>query len=295
MAISRDGRRLLVSASTARKVHDDRHPQGWDHAQLRVRRPAAREQLLGRRQDDLPRVDRHRLHAHRRPGARRRPRATAGSRSWTTRRSRSRSGSTWARSSRRPGYPDQSSAVRPMALAPDERYVYFQVSFFHGFVEYDLKQDKVLRVARAAGSTAACRASEYLLDSAHHGLAMNPRGTKLCAAGTMSDYARDRQAHGLQATSSSTSARSPTGPRTRRDGRFCFISVVGRRPRLGHLVQARARGRGASRSATTRSACGWAASARRTCASRVRPRACRPARPPARARTRCPRPRGRRA
>ena len=89
------------------------------------------------------------------------------------------------------GYPDMSSAVRPMALAPDEKKVYFQVSFFHGFVEYVLVQDKVLRLARLPISEEAAgkRREEYLLDSAHHGLAMNPEGTKLCVAGTMSDYA----------------------------------------------------------------------------------------------------------
>jgi hypothetical protein len=89
------------------------------------------------------------------------------------------------------GHPKMSSAVRPMALAPGERFVYFQVSFFHGFVEYDFKQDRVTRVAHLpiADKVKGMPREQYLLDSAHHGLAMNGAGTKLCVAGTMSDYA----------------------------------------------------------------------------------------------------------
>src|SRR3954447_9121668 len=88
------------------------------------------------------------------------------------------------------GYKDMSSAVRPMALSPDERFLYFQVSFFHGFVEYDLQQDKVLRLAHLPLSEKAKNTPRegYLLDSAHHGLAMNPQGTQLCAAGTKADH-----------------------------------------------------------------------------------------------------------
>ena len=89
------------------------------------------------------------------------------------------------------GYPEMESAVRPMALAPDERTVYAQISFHHGFVEYSFDEDRVLRVANLPISEEARNTprEQYLLDSAHHGLAMNAAGTKLCVAGTMSDYA----------------------------------------------------------------------------------------------------------
>ena len=100
------------------------------------------------------------------------------------------------------GYPNMSSAVRPMAVAPDERYVYLQVSFFHGFVEFDTRAKdpkqsydgeplvgKVRRVVPLPDRTNGLPREQYVLDSAHHGLAINARGTKLCAAGTMSDYA----------------------------------------------------------------------------------------------------------
>ena len=74
------------------------------------------------------------------------------------------------------GYPDMSSAVRPMALSPDERFVYFQVSFFHGFAEYDFVQDRITRVKTLPNLVPDMPREQYLLDSAHHGIAMNPTG-----------------------------------------------------------------------------------------------------------------------
>jgi YVTN family beta-propeller protein len=126
------------------------------------------------------------------------------------------------------GEPDMSGAVRPMALTPDERLVYFQVSFHHGFVEYDLEQDRVLRIARLPLSEEAAQTPRegYLLDSAHHGLAIDPTGEKLCAAGTMSDYAAivDRESFSYRIVNV---GRKPYWSTNSADGRYCFVSVSG--------------------------------------------------------------------
>src|SRR5690606_3934015 len=107
------------------------------------------------------------------------------------------------------GYPHMSSAVRPMAISKDERYIFLQVSSFHGIVVFDTQAadlnaqvDYPLggvpgprhgRVARLvhlpiAPEVQKMPREKYVLDSAHHGMAINKRGTKLCVAGTMSDY-----------------------------------------------------------------------------------------------------------
>lgn len=105
------------------------------------------------------------------------------------------------------GYPKMSSAVRPMAIAPGDRFVYFQVSFFHGIVEFDTQApDTNGKVDYATGSVSEPRTgavkriiplprrfpsmprTKYVNDSAHHGLSIDKSGSTLCAAGTMDDY-----------------------------------------------------------------------------------------------------------
>ena len=44
------------------------------------------------------------------------------------------------------GREDLSTAVRPLTLSPDERKVYFQVSFFHGYVTMNLRTGRVVDV-----------------------------------------------------------------------------------------------------------------------------------------------------
>jgi DNA-binding beta-propeller fold protein YncE len=126
------------------------------------------------------------------------------------------------------GYPEMSSAVRPMAISPKERFVYFQVSFFHGFVEYDFKLDRVTRVVDLPLSEEAKSLSkeEYLLDSAHHGIAMNRRGKKLCVAGTMSDYAAivSRRTARYKLIKAGT---KPYWSTTSANGRLCYVSWSG--------------------------------------------------------------------
>ncbi|MDX6643621.1 MAG: hypothetical protein QOD76_1583, partial [Solirubrobacteraceae bacterium] len=127
------------------------------------------------------------------------------------------------------GYPNMSAAVRPMALSPDEKRIYFQVSFFHGFVEYDLENDKVLHVVNLPLSEEAkhLRRDEYVLDSAHHGIAINPQGTKLCVAGTMSDYAAIVSTAPPFPYKIAVNAKKPYWSTNSADGRYCYISFSG--------------------------------------------------------------------
>ncbi len=126
------------------------------------------------------------------------------------------------------GYPNMSAAVRPMVISPDERFVYFQVSFFHGFVEYDLEADRVTRIAELPNLVPDMPREQYVLDSAHHGIAMNAAGTKLCIAGTMSDYVAivDRATFEIDALHENPDGKSYWATTTV-DGGHCLLSWSG--------------------------------------------------------------------
>jgi hypothetical protein len=123
------------------------------------------------------------------------------------------------------GHEGFSSAVRPMAIAPGERIVYMQLSFLHGFVEFDVERERPLRIARLPKRTNEPR-ENYLLDSAHHGLNINGDGTRLCAAGTMDNYAaivnRSDFRFGIINV-----GEKPYWSTNNGDGSICFVSVSG--------------------------------------------------------------------
>ena len=125
------------------------------------------------------------------------------------------------------GHEDYSSAVRPMAIAPDENTFYLQLSFLHGFVVFDLREEKPIRVVNlpAEGDGEGPRET-YLLDSAHHGLAINPAGTKLCAAGTMSNYAAIVSTKDFDFTQVK-GIDKPYWSTNSGDGEYCFVSASG--------------------------------------------------------------------
>lgn len=146
------------------------------------------------------------------------------------------------------GYEGMSAAVRPMAVAPDQRWIYFQVSYYHGIVEFDTKAADIDgKVTYTAGGIAEPRVGkvtrliplpnrvpdmpleEYVNDSAHHGLAMNTAGTKLCAAGTMDDYAAivDRKTGKFRVYDEATTGHAYKKPYWTTEGldNTCWISL----------------------------------------------------------------------
>ncbi|MFE2102013.1 YncE family protein [Streptomyces sp. NPDC059468] len=125
------------------------------------------------------------------------------------------------------GLKDFSDAVRPAVFSPDESKLYFQVSFFNGFLEYDVAADKITRVKTLPKNPATSEdRTTWVNDSRHHGISMNPAGTKLCVAGTMDDYATVVDRATLQ-EGTLVPASKPYWATVSGDGKDCIVSESG--------------------------------------------------------------------
>ncbi|MFJ9519322.1 YncE family protein [Kitasatospora sp. NPDC101801] len=125
------------------------------------------------------------------------------------------------------GRPDLSDAVRPAVFTPDGSALYFQVSFFNGLVEYDVAADRITRVKTLPKNPATSEdRTTWVNDSRHHGLSVSPAGDKLCVAGTMDDYATVVDRATLQ-EGPLVPAAKPYWATVSGDGRSCVISESG--------------------------------------------------------------------
>ncbi|MEU2270894.1 YncE family protein [Streptomyces olindensis] len=125
------------------------------------------------------------------------------------------------------GLKDHSDAVRPAVFSPDESKLYFQVSFFNGFFEYDLASDKITRTKTLPKNPATSDdRTTFVNDSRHHGISMSPDGKKLCVAGTMDDYATVVDRATLQEGPLVTASK-PYWATVSGDGRSCVVSESG--------------------------------------------------------------------
>jgi DNA-binding beta-propeller fold protein YncE len=128
----------------------------------------------------------------------------------------------------RRGLEGRSTAVRPMTLSPDEKVLYFQLSFFHGYAAMNLRTGRLLGFTRLPNLIEGTPREQYLLDSAHHGIAMGPGGDRLCVAGTMSDYAAVVDVDtGRPDRLLEREDGKPYWVTQSSDGRFCYVSWSG--------------------------------------------------------------------
>ncbi|MPZ97086.1 MAG: serine/threonine protein kinase [Propionibacteriales bacterium] len=121
---------------------------------------------------------------------------------------------------------DFGIGIRPFLVLPDQRTMYAQLSFLNGFVEYDLVEERRTRTVHLplSDEAKAMNREDYPLDSAHHGLAMNNDRSKICDAGTISDYAAILSVPALTTDQIVPVGKKPYWAAASLDGQHCFLS-----------------------------------------------------------------------
>lgn len=121
---------------------------------------------------------------------------------------------------------DFEEGVRPFAITDDGRKIYLQISYFHGFHEYDVVEDRVTRTKHLPKTKHVPEDErEYPVQSAHHGIDISGDGKYLCIAGTTSWYVAIVRRSDLQLVETIPVGKYPYWVRTAPDGEHAFVPV----------------------------------------------------------------------
>jgi DNA-binding beta-propeller fold protein YncE len=129
----------------------------------------------------------------------------------------------------------KDAAVRPMAISPDDKRIYFQMSFLHGYYVFDVDNKQVVDMKTmpdSGGEIDKLEPQQFQLNSADHGLTIDGEGKKLCVAGTIKGeaYVVDIEPFRVKAIDLHDSTGTPPKPywaTTSADGESCYVSISG--------------------------------------------------------------------
>ncbi len=126
------------------------------------------------------------------------------------------------------GVHDFEEGVRPIAFTPDGSTAYVQISYLHGFHEYDVAADRVTRTKRLPKTEHVPESEDdYPLQSAHHGIDVSGNGEFICVARTTSWYAAVVRRSDLSLVDSFEVGEHPYWVQTGPDGERAFVAVKG--------------------------------------------------------------------
>jgi YVTN family beta-propeller protein len=118
---------------------------------------------------------------------------------------------------------DFDRGIRPYVLDHDETRMFAQLSEFHGVAEIDLRRGAIVR-RRELPVDPGVTEEDYDFEAPHHGLALSPDESTLCAAGRASDYVALLSARDLSPLALIEVDDAPGWAATSPDGRHCFVA-----------------------------------------------------------------------
>lgn len=118
--------------------------------------------------------------------------------------------------------------IRPFAITHDGRTAYVQLSYLHGFHEYDVDADEITRTMELPETKQVPDdEGDYPLQSAHHGIDISGDGEYICVAGTTSWYVAIVRRSDFELVDTIEVGEHPYWVRTAPDGEHAFVPVRG--------------------------------------------------------------------